>query len=79
MVLHHPARLVPESSNGGLLFCSLTLVLWAHHYVNGTQFGLSFPLDVYEALQVLNPCLEAVMGWMRANKLKLNPDKMEVL
>ena len=28
---------------------------------------------------MLDQCLEAVMGWMRANKLKLNPDKMEAL
>ncbi|KAF7243163.1 Protein mono-ADP-ribosyltransferase TIPARP [Varanus komodoensis] len=30
-------------------------------------------------LAVLNQCLAKVIGWMRANKLKLNPDKMEVL
>ncbi|KAF7248216.1 Polypeptide N-acetylgalactosaminyltransferase 13 [Varanus komodoensis] len=32
-----------------------------------------------EAVAVLNRCLAEVMGWMRANKLKLSPDKMEVL
>ncbi|KAF7235371.1 Histone-lysine N-methyltransferase PRDM9 [Varanus komodoensis] len=32
-----------------------------------------------EAVAVLNRCLAEVMGCMRANKLKLNPDKMEVL
>ncbi|KAF7242744.1 hypothetical protein EYD10_10956 [Varanus komodoensis] len=32
-----------------------------------------------EAVAVLNRCLAEVMGWMRANKLKFNPDKMEVL
>ncbi|KAF7250980.1 GPN-loop GTPase 3 [Varanus komodoensis] len=32
-----------------------------------------------EAVAVLNQCLAGVMGWMRANKLRLNPDKMEVL
>ncbi|KAF7254442.1 hypothetical protein EYD10_00330, partial [Varanus komodoensis] len=32
-----------------------------------------------EAVAVLNRCLAEVMGWMRANKLSLNPDKMEVL
>ncbi|KAF7234653.1 RNA-directed DNA polymerase from mobile element jockey [Varanus komodoensis] len=32
-----------------------------------------------EAVAVLNWCLDKIMGWMRANKLKLNPDKMEVL
>ncbi|KAF7254014.1 Beta-centractin [Varanus komodoensis] len=32
-----------------------------------------------EAVTVLNWCLAEVMGWMRASKLKLNPDKTEVL
>ncbi|KAF7239825.1 Ran-binding protein 17 [Varanus komodoensis] len=32
-----------------------------------------------EAVAILNWCLAEVMGWMRANKLKLNPDKTEVL
>ncbi|KAF7238948.1 N-terminal EF-hand calcium-binding protein 3 [Varanus komodoensis] len=32
-----------------------------------------------EAVAVLNRCLAEVMEWMRANKLKLNPDKTEVL
>lgn len=29
--------------------------------------------------ELLNQCLEDVMGWMGANKLKLNPDKTKVL
>ncbi|KAF7240380.1 Keratin, type II cytoskeletal 79 [Varanus komodoensis] len=36
-------------------------------------------VNICEAVAVLNRCLAEVMGWMRANKLKLNPDKMEVL
>ncbi|KAF7253300.1 Metabotropic glutamate receptor 5 [Varanus komodoensis] len=40
---------------------------------------LSFSTDPGEAVAVLNRCLAEVMGWMRANKLKLNPDKTEVL
>ena len=28
---------------------------------------------------VLNQCLGTAMDWMRANKLRLNPDKMELL
>ncbi|KAF7246169.1 THO complex subunit 1, partial [Varanus komodoensis] len=32
-----------------------------------------------EAVAVLNRCLAEVREWMRANKLKLNPDKTEVL
>ncbi|KAF7254481.1 hypothetical protein EYD10_00454, partial [Varanus komodoensis] len=35
--------------------------------------------EVCEAVAVLNRCLAEVMGWMRASKLKLNPDKTEVL
>lgn len=30
-------------------------------------------------MEILNHSLEKVMNWMRANKRKLNPDKMEVL
>ncbi|KAF7252098.1 C-Jun-amino-terminal kinase-interacting protein 1 [Varanus komodoensis] len=32
-----------------------------------------------EAVDVLNQCLSTVMDWMRANKLRLTPDKTEVL
>ena len=32
-----------------------------------------------EAVQDLDQCLDSVMGWMRANKLKLNPGKTEAL
>ncbi|XP_061487325.1 prostacyclin synthase isoform X3 [Rhineura floridana] len=32
-----------------------------------------------EAVDVLNRCLAATMDWMRANKLRLNPDKTEML
>ncbi|KAF7245202.1 Receptor-type tyrosine-protein phosphatase mu [Varanus komodoensis] len=32
-----------------------------------------------EAVAVLNQCLAELMGWMRSNKLRLNPDKTEVL
>ena len=30
-------------------------------------------------MDVLNRCLAVTMDWMRANKLKLNPDKTEML
>ena len=30
------------------------------------------------AVDVLNQCLAAIVDWMRANKLKLNPDKTEM-
>ncbi|XP_053155745.1 uncharacterized protein LOC128346445 [Hemicordylus capensis] len=32
-----------------------------------------------EAVTVLNRCFDAVMDWMKVNKLRLNPDKTEVL
>ncbi|KAF7248518.1 NHP2-like protein 1 [Varanus komodoensis] len=53
--------------------------LRSHQYADDTQLYLSFSTDPGEAVAVLNWCLAEVMGWMRANKLKLNPDKMEVL
>ncbi|KAF7251034.1 putative RNA-directed DNA polymerase from transposon BS [Varanus komodoensis] len=50
-----------------------------HQYADDTQLYLSFSTNPGEAVAVLNRCLAEVMGWMRANKLKLKPDKMEVL
>ncbi|KAF7249253.1 putative RNA-directed DNA polymerase from transposon BS, partial [Varanus komodoensis] len=50
-----------------------------HQYADDTQLYLLFSTNPGEAVAVLNQCLAEVMGWMRANKLKLNPDKMEVL
>ncbi|KAF7248106.1 Zinc finger and SCAN domain-containing protein 29 [Varanus komodoensis] len=50
-----------------------------HQYTDDTQLYLSFSTNPGEAVAVLNRCLADVMGWMRANKLKLNPDKTEVL
>ncbi|KAF7249994.1 putative RNA-directed DNA polymerase from transposon BS [Varanus komodoensis] len=50
-----------------------------HQYTDDTQLYLSFSTNPGEAVAVLNRCLAEVMGWMRANKLKLNPDKTEVL
>uniref|UniRef100_A0A8D2Q9P6 Reverse transcriptase domain-containing protein n=1 Tax=Varanus komodoensis TaxID=61221 RepID=A0A8D2Q9P6_VARKO len=50
-----------------------------HQYTDDTQLCLSFSTNPGEAVAVLNQCLAEVMEWMRANKLKLNPDKMEVL
>ena len=31
------------------------------------------------AVAVLNLCLDSIMDWMRVNKVRLNPDKSEVL
>ncbi|KAF7238147.1 Sperm-associated antigen 17 [Varanus komodoensis] len=53
--------------------------LWNHQYADDTQLYLSFSTNPGEAVAVLNWCLVEVMGWMKANKLKLNPDKTEVL
>ncbi|KAF7251291.1 Dystrophin, partial [Varanus komodoensis] len=50
-----------------------------HQYADDTQLYLSFSTNTGEAVAVLNRCLAEVMGWMRANKLKLNPDKTVVL
>ncbi|KAF7251321.1 MAP3K7 C-terminal-like protein [Varanus komodoensis] len=50
-----------------------------HQYTDDTQLYLSFSTNPGETVAVLNRCLAEVMGWMRANKLKLNPDKTEVL
>uniref|UniRef100_A0A803THC7 Reverse transcriptase domain-containing protein n=1 Tax=Anolis carolinensis TaxID=28377 RepID=A0A803THC7_ANOCA len=50
-----------------------------HLYADDVQLCHSFPPVTKEALQVLNRRLAVVSDWMRANKLKLNPDKMEVL
>ena len=44
-----------------------------------TQLYLSFPPNSREAVLILNQCLSSVMVCMRANKLKINPDKTEVL
>ncbi|KAF7238942.1 Fer-1-like protein 4, partial [Varanus komodoensis] len=50
-----------------------------HQYADDTQLYLSFSTNPGEAVAVLNQCLAEVREWMRANKLKLNPDKTEVL
>uniref|UniRef100_A0A803T8P4 Reverse transcriptase domain-containing protein n=1 Tax=Anolis carolinensis TaxID=28377 RepID=A0A803T8P4_ANOCA len=50
-----------------------------HLYADDTQLYYSFPPNSKEAPQILDRCLAAVMDWMRVNKLKLNPDKTEVL
>ncbi|KAF7237689.1 Patatin-like phospholipase domain-containing protein 2 [Varanus komodoensis] len=53
--------------------------LRSHQYADDPQLYLSFSTNPGEAVAVLSRCLAEVMGWMRANKLKLNPDKTEVL
>lgn len=41
--------------------------------------SLGFHLTSRETEDALNKCLEGVLGRMRVNKLKLDPDKMEAL
>uniref|UniRef100_A0A803TXH6 Reverse transcriptase domain-containing protein n=1 Tax=Anolis carolinensis TaxID=28377 RepID=A0A803TXH6_ANOCA len=50
-----------------------------HLYADDTQLYYSFPPKSKEAPRILDECLAIVLGWMRTNKLKLNPDKTEVL
>uniref|UniRef100_A0A803T068 Reverse transcriptase domain-containing protein n=1 Tax=Anolis carolinensis TaxID=28377 RepID=A0A803T068_ANOCA len=50
-----------------------------HLYADDTQLYYSFPPNSKEAPRILDQCLATVLAWMRANKLKLNPDKTEVL
>ncbi|CAI5797513.1 Hypothetical predicted protein [Podarcis lilfordi] len=59
------------------------------HYVfvwrAGAQHAVGYcwdegePADGGEAMEVLDQCLDSVMDWKKANKLKLNPDKIEAL
>ncbi|KAF7253219.1 hypothetical protein EYD10_00056 [Varanus komodoensis] len=53
--------------------------LWCHQYADDTQLYLSFTSTPGEVVAVLSQCLTEVMGWMRASKLSLDPDKTEVL
>ncbi|KAF7236074.1 Vomeronasal type-2 receptor 26 [Varanus komodoensis] len=48
-----------------------------HQYADDTQLYLWFSINPGEAVAVLNWCQAEEMGWMRANKMKLNPDKTE--
>lgn len=48
-------------------------------YADDTQLSLALSNDPLEMVETLNSCLGAVLEWMRANKLKFNSDKMEML
>ncbi|KAF7235294.1 Vomeronasal type-2 receptor 26 [Varanus komodoensis] len=55
------------------------VVLWTMDLHHGS-YAMEYRGGPFcEAVAVLNRCLAEVMGWMRANKLKLNPGKTEVL
>ena len=50
--------------------------------VSNTQMmlsSISFHPSAVDAVPSLEHCLDAVLGWMRDNRLRLNPDKVEVL
>ncbi|CAI5768204.1 Hypothetical predicted protein [Podarcis lilfordi] len=49
-----------------------------HQYAD-TQLYLSFKSEPVKMMKVLCECLEVVGGWMAANILKLNADKVDVL
>ena len=53
--------------------------LRSQQYADNTQLYLSFSTNPGVAVAVLNLCLGLLMDWMRVNKLRLNPDKSEVL
>lgn len=62
----------------------LSGVIWSfgvrcHQYADDTLLYFSFLTSAGEAVGVLNWCLATIMDWMRANKLKFNPDKTELL
>ena len=44
-----------------------------------THLCLSFTSSAVEAVQDLKHCLSVVLEWMKANSLKLNAEKMEVV
>ncbi|KAF7247273.1 Nucleoside diphosphate-linked moiety X motif 13 [Varanus komodoensis] len=51
----------------------------SQQYADDPQLFLSFTFNPFEVVSVLNLGLSSVMDWMKVNKLKLNPEKMEVL
>ena len=53
-----------------------------YQYADDTQIYFSMPsttVSAKDSVSPLNECLEAGIGWLRENKLKLNPDKTEML
>ena len=49
-----------------------------HKYADDTQLCLSFQPSTVDAVPSLERCLDAVLGWMRNNRLRLNLHKMEI-
>uniref|UniRef100_A0A8D0GH51 Reverse transcriptase domain-containing protein n=1 Tax=Sphenodon punctatus TaxID=8508 RepID=A0A8D0GH51_SPHPU len=50
-----------------------------HQCADDTQLYLSFSTDPGPAVSLLSQCLEAMADWIWQSRLKLNPDKMEVM
>lgn len=50
-----------------------------HQYADETQLYCSVSANPQLGEEILECCLEGFGDWMRVNKLKLNPDKTEVL
>ena len=48
-------------------------------YVDNTQLYFSLSSSAGEAIQILEHCLAVVVDWAQAKRLKLNPDKQEIL
>lgn len=47
--------------------------------MDDTQLYLNIPQDPKVGVELMNWCLERVMGWIAVKKLRLNPDKLEIL
>lgn len=71
MLFHIYVKLLSEIIRRSGLRC--------HQQADDRQVSFTISLDPKEAMETLNHYLEKVMGWMRKNKLRLNPDKREVL
>ena len=50
-----------------------------HQYTDDTQLYISFSPTSVDAFLSLQHCLETVLKWMQLDRLRLNPDKTEVL
>ena len=55
------------------------LGVYLHQYADGTDLYLSFTCSVVDAIQVLECCLASVLEWIKTNRLRLNPENMEIL
>lgn len=50
-----------------------------HQYTEETQLYITLSVEPGGSVKVLNRYLEMIMGWVRANELKLSPAQVEVL